>query len=74
MNYINRNNALPPSWPGVWVSLDGTVATPIPDVATFDELYAAFVSTGISNFNNLATKLAAVASATTVAQVQGVVW
>lgn len=71
--YVALNGALPPSWPGAWKAVDNTLLT-ISDVAGWGAFYGSMVATGSANFAHSQTLKAALAAATTAAEIAAIVW
>jgi hypothetical protein len=64
---------LPINWPGGWKAIDNTYVA-IPTVGSWITFYQAMVQAGLTNFNKSQVLKAAVAAATTPAQVTAIVW
>jgi hypothetical protein len=71
--YVALYDALPPGWPGGWKAVDNTYH-PIAGVAEWKAFYTSIFLTGNANFAHAQTLKAALANATTTAQVAAVVW
>jgi hypothetical protein len=71
--YVARHNAFPPNFPGVWKAMDNSYVS-LPDVAAWDSFMAAMIAQGTANFVRSEERKQAIAAATTVAQVNAVVW
>lgn len=65
--------AMPPGWPGAWKAMDNTYVS-IPDRATWIVFYGAMVQAGQSNFSHAQTLKAALAAATTNAEIDSITW
>jgi hypothetical protein len=71
--YILANNSFPAGWPGGWKCMDNTYV-PITAIATWNLFYAAMVNQGTANFTKSQTLKAAIDAATTIAEVEVIVW
>lgn len=70
---VSRFDALPLNFPGAWKAMDNQYVL-IPDVATWDAFFGAMVATGQANFMHSQTLKSALASATTVEEVNEIHW
>lgn len=70
---IALTGAFPVGFPNAWKAMDNTYVS-IPDVATFKAMYAAMTLQGTQNFGHSQTLKAALAAATTVEQINAIVW
>ena len=70
---VARSGQLPADFPGAWKAVDNTYV-PIPDVATWDAFMDAMIAQGTANFTRAQARKAAIESATTVGEVDTVVW
>lgn len=70
---VANTGALPQGWPGGWKTLENTYVS-IPDVATWKTFYTAMVNQGSFNFGKAQTLKAAIDAATTVEEVEAIVW
>ena len=70
---IALTGAFPVGFPNAWKAMDNTYIS-IPDVATFKAMYAAMTLQGTVNFGHSQTLKTQLASATTVEQVNAIVW
>ena len=70
---VARSGQLPADFPGAWKAVDNTYV-PIPDVATWDAFMDALIAQGTANFTRAQTRKAAIEVATTVGEVDAVVW
>lgn len=70
---IALNGAFPVGFPGAWKATDNTYL-PLSDVAAFKAMYASMTMQGTINFGHSQTLKAAVAAATTVAEIDAIVW
>ncbi len=71
--YVALHGAFPPGWPGGWKAVDNTYLT-MPDVAAWRDFYGAMVATGSGNFAKAQALKARIASATTQAELDAIVW
>lgn len=71
--YVLANNSFPAGWPGGWKCMDNTYV-PITAIATWNLFYAAMVNQGTANFAKAQTLKAAIDAATTIAEVEAIVW
>lgn len=58
---------------GAWKAMDNSYVA-IPDVGTFKAMHAAMTAQGTVNFGHSQTLKAALAAATTVEQIEAIVW
>lgn len=65
--------ALPATFPNAWKAIDNSYIS-IPDVATWKLFYQAMVSKGTENFLHAQDLKAQVQAATTINQVEGIIW
>lgn len=70
---VALTGALPETFPGAWKAVDNTYL-PIPDVPAWTAFYQAMVAQGAANFLHAQQLKAALAAATTPAQVAAIVW
>lgn len=70
---VSLTGAMPPNWLGQWKAMDNTYV-PIPDRATWISFYAAMVQAGTANFSHAQSLKAALAAATTNAEVDSITW
>ena len=70
---IALTGAFPAGFPNAWKAMDNTYIS-IPDVATFKAMYAAMTLQGTINFGHSQDLKAALAAATTVEQIDAIVW
>lgn len=70
---ISLTGAFPTGFPNAWKATDNTYI-PIPDIATFKAMYAAMTLQGTQNFGHSQSLKATVAAATTLDQINAVVW
>lgn len=71
--YISLYGALPGGWPGAWKAVDNTYVV-IADIAAWKAFYTSLFAQGNANFTHAQTLKAALASATSVAQVEAISW
>ena len=71
--YILINNALPEGWPNGWKCIDNTYVD-ITTVEKWYQFYTAMVAQGTINFAHAQTLKAAIDAASTVEDVEAVVW
>lgn len=71
--YVALFGALHPDWPGGWFTTDKSFI-PITTVEDFKGMYSAMYDQGASNFVHSQALKAALASATTIEQVNAIVW
>lgn len=71
--YVALNNAMPPDWPNGWKTMDNSYVV-ITDVATWKTFYNTMVTTGTANFKRSQELKAAIAAASTVQEVEAIVW
>jgi hypothetical protein len=71
--YITANNTFPYGWPDGWKAMDNSFVT-IMDVATWKEFYAAMVNQGTANFLKAQSLKTAIDVATTIPEVEAIVW
>lgn len=71
--FVAIYGVLPPGWPGGWKAVDNTYAV-IADVAAWKSFYTSMFAAGMANFSRAQTLKAALAAATTAAQVAAIVW
>lgn len=67
------NNALPDPWVGGWKTIDNSYVA-IPDKATWGLFYDAMVNQGTVNFNHSQALKAQLAAATTIEEIEAIVW
>lgn len=72
-NSIALTGAFPAGFPGAWKAMDNTYVS-LPDVDAFKSMFASMTTQGTVNFGHSQTLKAAVAAATTIEQVNAVVW
>lgn len=72
-NSIALTGAFPVGFPGAWKAMDNSYVA-IPDVGTFKAMHAAMTAQGTVNFGHSQTLKAALAAATTVEQIEAIVW
>lgn len=70
---VSLTGQLPANWPGGWKCMDNTYVA-IADVATWVQFYQAMTAQGTANFSKAQQLKAAVASSTTIVEVDAVVW
>lgn len=70
---ISLTGSFPVGFPNAWKAMDNTYV-PIPDIATFKAMYAAMTLQGTQNFGHSQSLKATVAAATTLDQINAVVW
>lgn len=70
---ILNHGALPPNWVGGWKTI-ANVIVPIPDVATWKVFHSALFNQGLTNFNHAQGLKVALANATSVAEIEAIVW
>lgn len=70
---VSLTGAMPPNWIGAWKAMDNTYVA-IPDHAAWISFYAAMVQTGTANFNRAQSLKAALATATTNAEIDSITW
>jgi hypothetical protein len=73
MGRVAMKGTLPPDWPGGWIATDGTFLE-MADADAFIVFYDAMVAQGITNFEYAGSLKAIVAAATTLAEINAVVW
>lgn len=71
--FVALNSAMPPGWPGGWKAVDNTYL-PVPDVDAWKAFYGSMVAAGNANFAHAQTLKAALAEATTTAEINAIVW
>lgn len=71
--FVTLYGTLPPGWPGGWKAVDNTYL-PIADVAAWKAFYTSMFAAGAANFAKAQALKASLDTATTLAQVRGVVW
>ena len=64
---------LPAGFPGAWKATDNTFVS-IPDITTFKAMYAAMTVQGTANFSHSQTLKAALAAASTQAEIDAITW
>lgn len=72
-NSIALTGGFPAGFPNAWKAMDNSYVA-IPDVDTFKALHAAMTDQGTVNFGRSQTLKAALAAATTVEQIDAIVW
>lgn len=70
---LSLTDSFPAGWPGGWKCMDNTYV-PITDKATWIAFLQAMTTQGTTNFLHAQTKKAEIESATTIAEVEAVVW
>lgn len=65
---------MPPNWVGGWKTIVNTVYVTIPDVATWKQFHSALFHQGLTNFNHAQTLKSQLEAATTVEQINSIVW
>ena len=71
--YVARHSLLPASFPGGWKTVDNSFVA-IPDVETWDAFYGAMLAQGTANFMKAQGLKADVDAATTIEEVNAVMW
>jgi hypothetical protein len=71
--YVARHSSLPASFPGGWKTVDNSFVA-IPDVETWDAFYGAMLAQGTANFMKAQGLKADVDAATTIEEVNAVMW
>ncbi len=71
--FVALNSTRPPGWPGGWKAVDNTYL-PVPDVDAWKAFYGSMVAAGNANFAHAQTLKAALAEATTTAEINAIVW
>ncbi len=72
-NAIALTGAFPAGFPGAWKAMDNSYVM-LPDIDAFKAMFASMTGQGTANFAHSQSLKAAVASATTVDQVNAIVW
>lgn len=72
-NHVALFGTFPPNFPGGWKAMDNTIIY-LPTIASFKDMYASMTAQGTTNFNRSQQLKAAVSAATTIEQVQDIVW
>lgn len=72
-NSIALTGAFPAGFPGVWKAMDNTYIS-LPDVAAFKAMFASMTLQGTVNFGHSQDLKTALAAATTVEQIDAIVW
>jgi hypothetical protein len=70
---VTLTNEMPAGWQGAWKAIDNTYVS-LPDKAAWIMFYKAMVGQGSANFAHSQALKARVAAATTIAQVEAIVW
>ncbi len=70
---ITMSNSLPSNWPGGWKTIDNSYI-PISSVSEWNSFFITMYDTGINNFYHSQSLKSAIANATTIAEVQAIVW
>lgn len=70
---ISLNGAFPVGFPNAWKAVDNTYI-PLPDIAAFKAMYGSMTLQGTINFGHSQDLKAAVQAATTVEEVEAIVW
>lgn len=70
---ISLTGVFPAGFPGAWKATDNTYLA-LPDVAAFKAMYSSMTLQGTINFGHSQTLKTTLAAATTVAQVNAIVW
>lgn len=70
---VSLTGAFPVDFPGGWKTVENSVI-PLPNVQAFKDMYAAMTAQGTINFNKSQTLKDALAAATTIDEVQAIVW
>jgi hypothetical protein len=70
---VSLTGAMPANWQGAWKAIDNTYVI-IPDVATWTKFYKAMVGQGSINFAHAQGLKAQLAAATTIEEVEAIVW
>jgi hypothetical protein len=65
--------AFPPGFPGAWKYTDNSYLS-LPNIDAFKTMYTAMTTQGTSNFNHSQTLKSELAAATTIDEVQAIVW
>lgn len=71
--YISLKREMPPDWIGVWKTMDDTFIA-LPDVASWEPFYTAFVMKGVTNYLAAQGLKAQLAAATTAAEIAAITW
>lgn len=72
-NYVSLNNSLPVDWVGGWKAVDNTYLE-ITTVQEWKDFYAAMVSVGTANFVKAQALKAQIVAATSVEELEAIVW
>lgn len=72
-SFVTLAGGLPPGWPGAWKAVDNSFF-PIATVAEWAAFVASMVAAGNANFAKSQALKAALASATTQAEIDAIVW
>lgn len=70
---VLMNNAFPSGWPGGWKAMDNSYVA-ISDVSAWSGFYTAMVNQGTVNFAHAQSLKGSIDAATTIAEVEAVVW
>jgi hypothetical protein len=70
---VSLTGLLPNNWPGGWKCMDNSYVA-IPDKATWIQFYQAMTAQGTTNFLHSQTLKTTLANATTLAEIDGIVW
>jgi hypothetical protein len=70
---VALNGVMPTGWVGGWKTADNSFVS-IPDVATWKDFYQAMVAQGQTNFAHSESLKALLVTATTIAEVEAIVW
>ena len=71
--YVALNGSFPAQFPGAWKAVDNSYY-PLPDVESWKAFYAAMVATGAAHFAHAQELKALLSSATTIEEVEAIVW
>lgn len=72
-NEINQNNSLPANWPGAWKAVDNSYI-PITSIQDWRAFFSSMYQQGLNNFSISQQLKTLVDSATTVAEVEAIIW
>jgi hypothetical protein len=70
---VSLNGAFPTGFPGAWKATDNSYLL-LPDLASFKAMYSSMTAQGTANFQHSQTLKTALAAATTLDQINAIVW
>lgn len=72
-NSVSLTGAFPTGFPGGWKAVDNSII-PLANIAAFKAMFASMTEQGTANFTHAQALKTALASATSIAEVEAIVW